>query len=660
MKTNKLFSILLASILIFSSFTFDKPAYGANEITLSQPILCSGYENGTATLRLTVTNNTATTISGISLNADNSDGYIFIGTNPVTVVAPASDTVTATWSLNLDGILAGTYTIPVSATGTGISGIPAFDCIVRVKAEVIDTPTYNSAIEVTHDFEYDDSIIAGKTNDFSIMVKNKDTSSLRAVTVTLSSLPTGMTLDNSSTSKYIGDISASHTGTVIFPVIASDNMDSGNYPIGIEVTGKDGSGATVSFSQSIYIPIESDGPGILSKISIESLNIPTQVVPGQDFNLSFVVANSGSSVMRNLKVSVITTDGVINKSKNIFIEPYISSGSSEAYSVSLYIPSSAEEKYYPIEIKVESSSTSTTTSNQQSQFTGTFCKTSGSSKTPQLIVEKYSYGGSSVQAGNNVDLSITLYNTSTTKDLSNIKIGLTSDDGTFIPYNSSNSFYISSIAKGKRATKNLTLTVKPDAIQKTTGITLSMSYEDGSGNAFTTEDMISIPVMQKTKLTVDDIIAPPDLYVGQPMSVSVQFYNMGKTILSNLKVTAEGNFTPTESTNYFVGNMEAGKNDYYDFGFTPNEAGEMKGNVVFTYEDQSGTQQVFKKEFSFQVMESMPIPVDPGVPVEPTGGSKLPWIIGGIIAALLAIGGFIFWRIKVKRRKAKELELLDE
>ena len=288
------------------------------------------------------------------------------------------------------------------------------------------------------------------------------------------------------------------------------------------------------------------------------------------------------------------------------------------------------------------------------------CKTIGNSKTPQLIVEKYSYGGSSVQAGNNVNVSLTLFNTSTTRDLNNIKITLTSDDGTFIPYNSSNSFYIPSIAKNSRTTKNITLTVKPDAVQKTTGINLAMSYEDGSGNAFTAEDIISIPVMQKTKLVVDDIIAPPDIYAGQPMSVSIQFYNMGKTTLSNLKVTAEGNFTPSDSTNYFVGNMEAGKNDYYDFGFTPNEAGTMKGNIIFSYEDQAGNQQTLLKEFSFQVLETPPAPVDPGIPPETTGGSKLPWIIAGIIAALLAIGGFIFWRIKVKKRKAKELDLLDE
>jgi hypothetical protein len=204
------------------------------------------------------------------------------------------------------------------------------------------------------------------------------------------------------------------------------------------------------------------------------------------------------------------------------------------------------------------------------------------------------------------------------------------------------------------------LSVKPTAEQKTTPLNIDMSYEDGSGNAFTSKDIISIPVMQETRLEVDDVIAPPELYAAMQSGVSVQFYNMGKTTLNNLRVTAEGDFDTPESTSYFVGNMESGKSDTYDFTFIPRKGGTMEGKIVFTYEDASGDQQILERPFSFQVMDEMPA-MDPGaVPVDPAaagnGGGKALWIALGILV-LLAGGGIFAWRKIRKKKMHREMEI---
>ena len=663
MKMNKFLIIPLIIALILPNFVLPNNSYAdtVGPITIEQSGSASGKEDTTAYLTVVLSNSTASDVHVILTSS--SDVFV-LEQKEVTVLGGTIDapgTAIVRWTLDLSNLIAKEYTVPITASYTG--GPATVNCLVDITANappVVTPPTLNSAVDVTHTFDHSKGLMAGETTPMTLVVSNKGTAIIKFVSISLSTLPDGVSLDNTSSSIFIGSIDPNYPKSIIFPVFVKDGIEGGNYPIGITVNGYDKNGAALSFNQTLYVPVISDGPAILSKLSIEGISLPASVKPGQDFTMTFNVTNSGNAAVKNLKITATGNEGIVNKSKNIFIESDIPGSSSKSYSVNFYIPNGSAEKYYPIEISVESSTSTASNTSKLSQFTGIFCASSGISKTPQLIVEKYSYGGSSVQAGQNIKLSFSLFNTSSSKDLSNIKVTITSDEGTFIPSNSSNSFYIASIGKQQRASKTLNLIVKPDAVQKTTSLTLGMTYEDGSGNEFSANDMISIPVVQKTKLTVDDIIAPPDLYPGQQMSVSVQFYNMGKTTLNNLKVTAEGNFSPTESTNYYVGNMEAGKNDYYDFSFIPNAAGEMKGNIIFSFEDQSGNQQKVLKEFSFQVMDAPPAPIDPGIPVDAGASSKLPWIIGGSIAALLLITGIIIWRIRAKKKKDRELEILDE
>jgi hypothetical protein len=104
--------------------------------------------------------------------------------------------------------------------------------------------------------------------------------------------------------------------------------------------------------------------------------------------------------------------------------------------------------------------------------------------------------------------------------------------------------------------------------------------------------------------------------------------------------------------------MESGKSDSYDFSFIPRQAGTMEGKLIFTYEDATGNEQVLEKPFTFQVMEQMPAP-DNGVPPDDQGGKsggKLPLIIGGVVALLVAIGVIVFKKLR-KKKKIREMEI---
>lgn len=539
-----------------------------------------------------------------------------------------------------------------------------FDVFTNVESSTGEGGKYVVAVQISHTLDNPDGIIAGASNNLSIGLFNRGNTTIKNAEVKLV-LPENMFINNGSSSSNMGSFSIGARKTANFSVSAETSIASKTYPITVEVTGFDYNSEAVTVKKTIYIPVISEGGSSSTKnLQITNVYAPAEAESESDFIVSFQVKNGGSSQLKNIKVTADVPEGLINKTRNTFVENVIGAGQTKDYSITYYAKDTAE-KTYPIKITVESAETSsstetTTNTNTVMQYTSVYIKSGNgtTTKTPQLLISDYSYGGTYAQAGTVFRLSLTLLNTSN-KNLSNVKVAMESEEGTFIPVKSSNSFFIDKIAKKQTASKSVMLTIKPDAKQQTTALNITMTYEDGAGNEFTSKDTVSIPVMQESRLVIDEIVQP-ELYAGNPSGISVQFYNMGKTTLNNLRATAYGDFDTMESINYFVGNMEPGKNDTYDFTVMPRGEGIMTGAVVFTYEDASGEEQVFERPFEFTVMGQMPdMGLEEPQPEVKSGISKyLPFIIGGGVIVFIIAGIVIFKKIR-KKKKHREMEIDD-
>lgn len=597
------------------------------------------------------------------LDFDDSDDIAISGGTTAEITLEKGNAVTLSFYLNV-GKYAETGTRKVSLKlindKTVVHEKPFFGNFTIY--EKLATPsggagTYVAALDITHEIKPAEGFSIGTDNNITFKLFNNGNSVIKNATLTLT-MPEGLSVNNASNSFSMGYISTGSRREVTFPITVSDDAVTKTYAIEAKITGLSYSNAEVSISKTFYIPVTGTGStSALKNLEISNISIPNQVAGKEDFTLSFRLNNRSSSGVKNLKVYVAVPEGILNKTRDTFIEASIPAGGSKDYSITLFAEDPSKEKTYSI--KIAAASAQADSADSVVQYTSVYVKAvAGNSKTPQLMVDRYNYGGTYVQAGDDFLLDLGLYNTSATHTLTNIKVTVSSEDGTIIPVNSSNSFFVDGIGTKEHVSQALHLSVKPTAEQKTTALTVDMSYEDGSGNAFTSKDVISIPVMQDTRLEVDDVIAPPELYVGMQSGVSVQFYNMGKTVLNNLRVTAEGNFDTMESTSYFVGNMESGKSDSYDFSFIPREAGSMEGKIIFTYEDASGNEQVYEKPFAFEIMGEMPVFDEGMMPVDEAGasGGKGKWIALGVVV-LLIVGGIIGWKKFRKRKINREMEI---
>lgn len=516
----------------------------------------------------------------------------------------------------------------------------------------------SAAFDVTYKLSNADGIVAGEENVLSLDIFNRGNTEIKNAQISLA-LPEGMSINNGVSYFNAGYITVGDTYKCKFPIFADESLTSKNYGVTVKVKGTDSSNDSVSLEQTLYLPVKGSGADASSKnVEIVNISIPQQVMVGNEFALSFDVANRGTTKLNDTKVTVEMPEGLANKTKNVFVISGLAAGASQKCSLTLFGTEKAgDNQYMLIKITAEPVAADKNTSSV-SQFAGTTVKKDAAgAKTPQLMISDYNYGGTYVQAGDDFLLSLTVYNTSGAQDLTNIKVTVSAEDGAFIPVKSSNSFYIDKIAAKGSATHNVTLTSKSDAEEKTVALTVDMSYEDTAGNAFTAKDVISIPIMQETRLVVDDVVAPPDLYPGMQSGMSVNFYNMGKTILNNLRVNVEGDFDAPQSNMYYVGNMEKGKSDTFDFAFVPRQSGVMAGTIVFTYEDAGGNEQRLEKPFEVTIIEEMPME-DPGMMDPGVEEKKIPWkpiAAGGVVIAA-AIGGILFKRHR-KKKMEQEMEI---
>ncbi len=497
---------------------------------------------------------------------------------------------------------------------------------------------------------------AGEKFKLNVVLSNNGSTSAKDVNVTLLGLKTdGASILGSSNKQTKSNIYINSSETFTFDLSASPKIEAGSNSLKIKIDYKDSSNSTYSDELEVFYYVESAASS--SNIQIKNLVSPNGALsPGTDASISFDIANSGAADARNVKINISAGNEIVPKSLNTIILPVLKKGETRKVDFKLSISDDAVTKNYPVAINIEYDADNSGTKQTFMQYVGLYVENGSGKSIPRLIIDSYSLEPGSVNAGENFILKLSILNTSSSQEIKNVKVSISSDDGTFTTMNS-NSFYIDSVAPKGSVQKQLEFSSKSDAAPKQYMISINYEYEDSKGTALTSKDVIGIPVQQTPRLVLGDISFPPEAYVGNPIPVNLSFYNMGKSTLYNLMVKLEGNFK-VEGTSYFVGNFEPGKTDSFDGMINPQEVGQAAGSVIFTYEDATGKTQEIRKDISLNVMEMPVIDGNMGgegqMPPPVEQGKKIPtwaFVVGGVVLCAVILTLTLIVRRKIKKRK---------
>lgn len=300
---------------------------------------------------------------------------------------------------------------------------------------------------------------------------------------------------------------------------------------------------------------------------------------------------------------------------------------------------------------------------------------------PKLIISDYDLSPSMVEAGNDFNLSFTLYNTNSENAIYNLKVtidqtlaaapqtsgqnnaNLTSDGSVFTPIGRSNTFYVASLYPWEWTTKYIDMNVLPNANPGSYVINLTMEYEDYWGNQYKTQESIGIPVTQQASVNFGKV-KMDELIVGSPNSVSVNLYNTGKDNLNTVMCRVKGDGFSVDEDERFIGNFNAGSQETFSFNLTPEKEGKIKGKIEITYKDSTGKEHTDVKDFEKEVSQNFDQEgmTDPQtgemIGEDPVDNSPSLMTSPFLWIGLLVLVALIIALIRKKRKSKKDEELI--
>lgn len=688
-------SLLIVMYLCFGTVGFPQSVKAASTVNEGNDIMVTSHTTypttvyaGNFTLNITLSNVNSASLKDVYLIIDGEGASSFSMAAGGAVQRIGDwDTSTSTKTLSYNLVYNGgdSTRLPIKIKYTNNStneqmevntylAINAIPNSSQPKPEPIDTSKYIPKLSIAGS-----SIPSGKAGEMvSVPVQIKNTGSYEAKNIAVTpQLGDGnpFEADTLNLSQLISSIKSGSTGSANFNFNIPENTPSKSYPVKLKIDFENVYGNTFSSESTIYIKVT--GQEGSARLLVKDISWSNPIIlPGDTTSLNIKLFNSGALPLKDIKVSLngLKEDGftLYGGSSSQYLN-YLNKGEASDLVFSLAVSKKMTKGNYALSVKLEyKDSTGKDGSDEQQFFIPVQGDDNQGVKTvPKIILEQYSSNPSIVRAGQNFLLNMSFLNTSEAKLVKNIKIYLTvnetSTEGAniFTPVNSSNTFFIDSIAPKGKVSKSLTMYTIPDAKQKTYTITANFEYEDGEGNEYKATELIGVPVTQQTNIDTSEIAFPPEAYPGQPIPVSFDFYNTGKTLLRNFMIKLDGDFQ-SQNGSYFVGNFDVGASDHYEASIIPNAPGKIAGAIVISFEDPTGQKSEIRKDFSMNVME-MPVQENPGMkpgmgPEAPKPGgikgilkNKFLWIGLGIIIASIVAGVIIRKRI-IKKREDMTLD----
>jgi len=413
-------------------------------------------------------------------------------------------------------------------------------------------------------------VTSGVKNYITLFIKNLGTLDANNITVELSGFTKdGIHLVNDSKIKFISNIKGKETKDIYYIFKPADNAKTGNYELNVKFKYIDESGKEYENDSNIYIYVNGkDSKNI--KLNLSNLEFPNKIKVGDEFNLNFDISNASEILATPVEINIEYPNEIIpTSSPKIFLDS-LSKGESKNISFKFLAKNTIETGHYDfyIVLKYNTKGAEDSDATTIKQYKGLYIEGASGMGRPKIIIKNFDFGSKKVLAGNDFELKLDLFNTSSDESIKNIKIKIESPDGIFTPIDSSSSIFVEKIGRQSTVTKSIRLKAKNDAEVKTYNLKVTMEYEDSKGNAydsqkepFKEEENITIPVSQAIKLEVGDIIFPNNINANQPFDLEVSFFNMGKSTIYNLMIKLLDNNGEVLNSS-FIGNLASGSTEY--------------------------------------------------------------------------------------------------
>lgn len=277
--------------------------------------------------------------------------------------------------------------------------------------------------------------------------------------------------------------------------------------------------------------------------------------------------------------------------------------------------------------------------------------------TPRVMLEDYSVAEGEVVSGKEFNLKLTLRNHSA-KQVKNIKVSLSTENGDFIPVDDAGNAYIEQINAGETEDISFKLKACDGLEEKSYKVNVVTDYESSAGYEYKSEEMIFIPVSLEQKLMVTDLfIDGSSCVVGDTVEISAAINNTGDGTLYNVIAEIEGD-NINEMTSY-IGNIEKGKSGNLDMltkADVVTEGYHNKNKLIVQYDNKAGETLTTEVCLDDQINVGVPVYENLEKIKEGKDMSSVWSTVGKIIVGIIIVSVVAYALYRRQKRKQRILE----
>ena len=505
---------------------------------------------------------------------------------------------------------------------------------------------------------------AGSETEITVFFRNPGDVALKSPVAAFTPAD-GVSIAGGASSFLLEDIPAGGTGSVTLKLRAADNASGiQNLPVELRFTYGEEVPAAGTASDRLAIPVKAKPAATQPLVLISRSDVTSPISPGEVFDLVLTFRNTGSVAVKNAAASVSPSEGLsLLNAASTFPVADIAPGQSSSVTVKLQgasqISSAAQSLSVDLRYTYDSAGTATaaTASDRLNIPARATSAASGAEKpVPNIVVQKFEYGGKPVAAGGRFPLSFTFENTGTVK-VENIVV--TVDGGEcFTVDGGSNTAHYDALGAGKTLTQELPMQAVPTCKSGAQGMTVSFKYEyvdGGKRSAVTSDIRLSVPVSQPDRFQLNQPAAA-SFTAGEEGEITLAYVNKGRADIGNLEAQLVGEGFSSPAKVQYLGNVAAGASGSIGFALTPEAAGKMDLTIKVTYEDADLQTQTKEFPLSLTVEEGMP-DIDLTLDDADAAPARPAWLpVIPATAALAAAGGTAFFLVRRMRRKKEELD----
>lgn len=260
-----------------------------------------------------------------------------------------------------------------------------------------------------------------------------------------------------------------------------------------------------------------------------------------------------------------------------------------------------------------------------------------------------------IHAGDDIQVCVTLENTSKTEPVQNLAVTVGSPGEGFLFTDASDSTYIGDLSAGETVEILCAYAVKPETPAGQYEIPISFDFAYGKGLTGAGSGAAKVNICQPLEMEFYLLQMPAEAVVSDTVEVSVQAVNLSRAKAYNIRASIAGDgISPGGIA--FIGNLEGGTSQQVPLqilitGLTEGDSlyGVTEGKILYQYEDEDGSEYSREENFSLSVRS----PFSGTYREEETDDPKQWWIIMAVIGAallgvlvFLAARGMERWRTK--------------